>query len=99
LQRQTAVNEPTDQWRDLWELLTAQPTAASDLAVTPACLLCQAPKAYIGLFLPQKPVAWGALPGKERVFVYGLCGACSTLPDITMHVEARFQQDLVGQRH
>jgi len=61
------------------------------------CLLCGGPPAYSGLFIPDKPEAWGGKPGKMRVLAYALCARCAALPDKALHVEARIQAGLVGR--
>jgi hypothetical protein len=62
------------------------------------CLLCGAfPASLQGIFQPTKPELWGGKPGKVRLLGYGLCAQCSTLPDLTLHVEARPMAGLVGR--
>jgi hypothetical protein len=44
------------------------------------CLLCkQRPGHWIGVFEPDHPALWGGpplVPGKQRLFVYGICRRC-----------------------
>ncbi len=63
------------------------------------CLLCDAPSTQPACFQPNRPEAWGGRPDTIRLFIYGLCVACSRLPDVTMCVEARLMAGLIGQGH
>lgn len=40
-----------------------------------------------GVFIPYEPQAWGAPPGKKRVFGHALCLPCYAKPDRNAAVE------------
>ncbi len=62
------------------------------------CILCGVfPAPVQGLFVPDKPEAWGGKPGKVRLLGYGICHRCQALPDLALRVEAQLQAGLVGR--
>ena len=40
------------------------------------CILCSGPATRAAFFTPGDPEAFGQPEGKERIFMYGLCGDC-----------------------
>lgn len=60
------------------------------------CLLCGESPAIIGIFQPEDPKVWGALPGKSRFFRYCLCSKCQSNPDTPDRVEKVIRAELVG---
>lgn len=57
--------------------------AALANAAAQNCLMCCAPTDGVSCFLPTDSQAYGARPGKQRIFVFALCSACwsTTTPD------------------
>jgi hypothetical protein len=47
------------------------------------CLLCGAPPAFNGVFLPKEDFQRriGVPAGKSRIIVYAVCGLCHRLPE------------------
>jgi len=76
------------------------PREAYDLAAMniQSCYLCGADDLKVlGCFTPEEPALWPAgppPPGKERSYWYGLCWACSRLPDAATQVERKIQRVL-----
>lgn len=56
--------------------------------ITARCLLCEAPSAVLGAFLPADSQAYGAETGTDRTILYGLCRPCYERPEILDLVEA-----------
>jgi hypothetical protein len=66
------------------------------------CLLCAVPQtAFAGLYVPDKPEAWGGTRGRIRVLGYRLCKACFALPvqERCTRVEARLAAHIAGHRN
>lgn len=60
------------------------------------CIICGANPAVIGVFVPDKAMAWGAAKDKTRFIRYCLCGECVKKPDIQGQVEKIIRAELVG---
>lgn len=60
------------------------------------CLLCGGPQDVIGVYVPDNPEAWGAPKGKDRRFVYALCGDCFGKPDAPTCVEKIIKSEVYG---
>jgi hypothetical protein len=58
----------------------------ADAAGAP-CLLCGAPSALRGAFIPHDAQKYGAAPGKRRLLFYPICTDCWTLPNREALVE------------
>jgi hypothetical protein len=66
------------------------------------CLLCGKPSTYGGIFVPIGSMnqKLGALPGKGKVILYGLCEGCYDLPDRTERVDYKISSQTFGKiRH
>jgi len=61
-------------------------------SVTQSCFLCEEPSVYMGFFIPNErhTAAYGAIAGKSKTFIHGLCEACRALPDRDSRIEERF---------
>ncbi len=68
---------------------TPDPVGNLMSSVTSRCLLCKAPSALLGVFLPGDSQLWGAPAGRERMVGYGLCSPCHDRPDVVELVEQR----------
>ncbi len=62
-----------------------------------SCLLCGEPPAVVGIFKPDDPGTWGALPGKTRFFRYCLCSKCQGKPGTPTLVEKVIRAELAGR--
>jgi hypothetical protein len=60
------------------------------------CLLCGEPPEVIGIFQPENPAAWGAMPGKTRYIRYTLCSKCRAKSDAPENVEAVIRASMDG---
>lgn len=60
------------------------------------CLLCSEEPSFIGVFVPQKPEAWGGDTGIPRLFRYCLCSKCHKKPDTAENVEKIILAELAG---
>lgn len=58
------------------------------------CILCGGAPDRVGTFIPYRPQAWGASPGKTRILVYSLCTACAATDDCRDRVENVFAANL-----
>ena len=58
-------------------------------ARTAFCYLCEHPAVLTGLYpMDERTSAiHGAVPGKYRTYVYGLCAGCADLDDVVEQVE------------
>jgi hypothetical protein len=68
-------------------------------ATADPCLLCGNPPAWRGIFVPTRPEAWGAPPGKQRLIGYWLCASCRALPAVAALALARIMATLAGHKN
>lgn len=60
------------------------------------CLVCGAPPAIIGIFIPDDPKKYGAAAGKTRLVRYCLCDRCNGRPDKQDRAEKIIESELTG---
>ena len=73
---------------DTEALLISIKTAAQN------CLLCNHPSSFLGVFMPNNPVEFGGMIGKDRAVFYGFCSDCFNHPDKTQEAESKLKSDL-----
>lgn len=61
-----------------------------------SCLLCGGKPTTAGVFVPDKPEAWGAAKGKGRIFRYSLCSECNQRTDKAEAAEKVIRSELAG---
>ena len=59
------------------------------------CLLCGGEPDFIGVFIPDDPMRWGAAPGKTRYVRYCLCEICKSRGDAPELVEKVIYHNVV----
>ena len=60
------------------------------------CLICSGRPDFIGIFIPNDPIRWGAPAGKTRFVRYCLCEKCHGRQDTPERVEKIVRAELLG---
>ena len=72
------------------------PDKIEDLPDPGSCLLCGMPHSFVAIYRPdrRRQRRYRPRPAGFRVFIYGLCGSCSELPDVFARVELHCDEPL-----
>ena len=60
----------------------------------PVCIVCGKKANMMGLFVPDRPMEWGAPEGKQRIFQYSICLKCKNHKYSMQKVEKAIADDL-----